>query len=265
MTFLRIFKHLLPRARAWRITIDKQLRQFFEGLSATGSDVKEFLDGVWFDIFPETTRDIAGWESQFGLRGAGLTEQERRDRLDATWKALGGQSPRYIQDTLRDNGFDVYVHEWWSPGVFPLDAFYCGDVAAESGETGVECTAVVYEARNPNDVLAPDNITPVPGRGYPLVNLITELEPDLFALCGEAGAESGEALISCYNYVNFNFGQRKYETTSDPDTWPYYLYIGGVNFGDIAQVPESRRLEFETLCLKICPNQQWLGILTEYV
>jgi hypothetical protein len=265
MMFLRIFKHLLPNARAWRITVDKKLRQFFEGLSGTGEDVKAFLDGVWLDIFPETTREISAWEKQFGLRDAGLTEQERRDRLDATWKALGGQDPRYIQDTLQANGFDIYVHEWWAPGVFPLNAFYCGDVAAESGEAGVECTAVTASARNPNDVLAPDNITPVIGRGYPLVNLITELEPNLLALCGEAAAESGEPPISCYNYVDFNFGIRKYETTSDPATWPYYLYLGGVNFGDIAQVPAARRVEFETLCLKICPNQQWLGILVEYI
>ena len=36
MTFLRVFKHLLPNARAWRITVDKKLRQFFEGLSGVG-------------------------------------------------------------------------------------------------------------------------------------------------------------------------------------------------------------------------------------
>jgi uncharacterized protein YmfQ (DUF2313 family) len=265
VTFLRIFKHLLPRARAWRITVDKQLRRLLEGLSGVGADVKDFTDAVWLDLFPQTTRSLEAWEEQFGQEGAGLTEQQRRDNVDAAWKALGGQSPRYIQDTLRDNGFDVYVHEWWTPNAFPLNAFYCGDAAAQSGETGVECTGAVYPARDPNDVLAPDNIVPVAGKGYPLVNLITDLSPNFLALCGEAAAECGEPSMLCYNYVNFNFSRKKYETTADPDTWPYYLYIGGAAFGDLADVPENRRTEFETLCLKICPNQQWLGILVEYI
>jgi hypothetical protein len=65
--------------------------------------------------------------------------------------------------------------------------------------------------------------------------------------------------------VAFNFGNKQYNITTDPDTWPYYLYIGGETFGDLAQIPESRRTEFETLCLKICPNQQWIGALVEYV
>lgn len=265
MIFLRIFKHLLPNARAWRITVDKKLRQFFEGLTELGFDVRVFLDDVWLDIFPETTRDINAWENQFGLRDTGLTEQERRDRLDASWKALGGQDPRYIQDTLQANGFNVFIHEWWVPALFPLAAFYCGDVAAEAGESGVECTSATPTVRDPNDVLAPDNITPVAGKGYPLVNLITEIELNLIALCGEPAAESGEEPISCYNNSGFTFSIRKYETTSDPDTWPYYLYIGGFSFGSLAQVSDSRRNEFETLCLKICPNQQWLGVLVEYI
>lgn len=262
MTFLRIFRHLLPRARAWRITLDKQLRQFFEGLAATGDDVKQFLDQVWLDIFPDTTRELSDWETQFGLRAGQLTEQERRDRLAGAWKALGGQSPRYIQDTLQAAGFDVYVHEWWDPAALPVYAFYCGDAAAEAGEAGVECTAVIPEARDPLAVLAPDNITAVPGYGYPLVNKITEIEPNLIALAGEAVAEAGEPLASCYNYVDFIFGVKRYETPTDGH---YVLYIGGETFGDLAQVPADRRDEFENLCLKICPAQQWLGILAEYV
>jgi Uncharacterized protein conserved in bacteria len=264
MMFLRIFKHLLPPGPRLAHYCRQETTPVFRRLNGDRVRRTRLIDDVWLDIFPETTRDVEAWESQFGLRDAGLTEQERRDRLAAAWQALGGQDPRYIQDTLQANGFNVYLHEWWD-FIFPLDAVYCGDIEAEAGEVGAECTAATPTPRDPSSVLAPDNITPVSGKGYPLVNIITEISPKLLALCGEAEAESGEPRATCYNHVAFNFGNKQYNITTDPDTWPYYLYIGGETFGDLAQIPESRRTEFETLCLKICPNQQWIGALVEYV
>lgn len=271
MTFLRVFKHLLPNARAWRITVDKKLRQFFEGLSGVGSDVKTFFDGVWLDIFPETTRELDAWEQQFGLRDTGITEQERRDRLDATWKALGGQDPRYIQDTLQANGFDVHIHQWWEPGAEPavgvkqcvtprnpllwLRREFTGvTLLVECGEITAQCGEPFAEAGNSLEPL-----------GYPLVNKIFETIPDILPLCGEALAEAGEPEALCGNYFEFRESLRNYIVPNDPEKWPYFLYIGGETFGTLAQVDPKRRDEFEALCLKICPTQQWLGILVEYV
>lgn len=271
MMFLRIFKHLLPNARAWRITVDKKLRQFFAGLSGVGDDVKTFFDNVWLDIFPETTREIDAWEQQFGLRDTGLTEQERRDRLAATWKALGGQDPKYIQDTLRANGFDVYVHEWWEPGSEPtpgvkqcvtprnplmwLRREYTNiSLLVECGESAALCGESFAEAGNSNQP-----------RGYPLVNKVPVSVPNEINLCGEILASSGEPDALCGNYFEFRETLRNYTVPEDPTKWPYFLYIGGQSFGDMAQVDPKRRDEFEALCLKICPAQQWLGILVEYV
>lgn len=271
MMFLRVFKHLLPNARAWRITVDKKLRQFFAGLSGVGEDVKTFFDGIWLDIFPETTREIDAWEKQFGLRDTGLTEQQRRDRLDATWKALGGQDPKYIQDTLRANGFDVYVHEWWEPGSEPAPGvkqcvtprnplmylrreFTGVNLLVECGEPTALCGEPFAQAGN--------SLNP---RGYPLVNKVFETVPDELVLCGEAIAEAGEPDALCGNYFQFRDVLREYIVPNDPAKWPYFLYIGGETFGTIAQVDPKRKDEFEALCLKICPAQQWLGILVEYV
>jgi len=128
---INIFKHLLPNARAWRITIDKTLRRFFEGLTGIGEDVKDFFDLVWSDLNPQLTRELDAWENQFGMLDTGLNEQGRRDRIDGAWKALGGQSPRYIQDTLQAAGFDVYVHEWYEPSVqHPTGGSVNGDTPA---------------------------------------------------------------------------------------------------------------------------------------
>lgn len=270
MTFLRIFKHLLPNARAWRLVVDKRLRQFFEGLSNVGDTIKAFFDSVWLDIFPGTTRELSAWERQFGLQDTGLGEQARRDRLAATWKALGGQDPAYIQETLRARGFDVYVHEWWEPGTEPaVGSSACATprnpltvlrreytnvtILVECGEALAQCGEEFAQAGN--------SLQP---RGYPLVNKALETIPDIEPLCGEADAACGEDLALCGNYIGFRDVLRPYTVPRDTAKWPYFLYIGGETFGDIANVPSSRKDEFEALCLKICPAQQWLGILVEY-
>ncbi len=74
--------------------------------------------------------------------------------------------------------------------------------------------------------------------------------------CGEPAALCGDGVLT----VQF----KKYTIPTDPKKWPYFLYIGGENFPDLAQVDPSRRDEFEDLCLKISPAQQWLGILVSY-
>jgi len=77
-------------------------------------------------------------------------------------------------------------------------------------------------------------------------------------------AECGEPEALCNNYVAFREDLRDYIVPNDPSKWPYFLYIGGETFGGIAQVDPRRKDEFEALCLKICPAQQWLGVLVEY-
>ena len=270
MNFLKILKHLLPNSRAWNITRGKNLRYFFEGLSGGGDDAKSFFDNIWLDIFPATTRELDAWESQFALKDTGLSDTERRDRLDSTWKALGGQDPRYIQDTLQANGFDVYVHEWWEPGSEPsvgvkacvtprsplvhlrreytkvLLLVECGAALAQCGEAFAE---------------AGNSLEP---KGYPLVNKVFITEENTIPLCGEFVAAAGEEDALCGNYIDFVERVKAYTVPLDPNKWPYFLYIGGENFGTIANISPTRKNEFEELCLKICPTHLWLGVLVEY-
>lgn len=270
--FLRVITHLLPNARAWRITVEKTLREFFEGLAASMGDFKAFFDLVWLDIFPSTTREISTWERQFGLLDYGLTEQQRRDRLDAAWKALGGQSPRYIQDTLRDAGFDVYVHEWWEPIIGrPGGGSINGDVTPvvrnpllylDDGSASVPFTMYDGGADSQDgDTASQDGGTNAP-LGYPLVNKILVSSS---AIIGDGSASMVDGSTSAQDggfILRNNVVQ--YTIPSDPNTWPYFLYIGGETFAEQAFVSQSRRDEFEDLCLKICPTEQWLGILVTY-
>ena len=116
MPFLRIFQHLLPNARAWRLSKGKTIRKFFEGLAGAPEDARAFIDAVYGDVFPATTRELAAWEEQYGI-AANPDEATRRLNLAAEWAAQGGQSPSYIQGVLHTAGFiDVYIHEWWESG-----------------------------------------------------------------------------------------------------------------------------------------------------
>lgn len=270
MMFLRIFKHLLPNGRAWRLTVEKTLRRFFEGLAGSAESVRSFVDRVWLDLFPQSTRDLSAWEQQWGLRGVGLTEQQRRDRLAAAWRAQGGQDPRYIQDTLQANGFDVYIHEWWEPGSEPaLGVQACATprnpllylrrdssgrpILVECGELFAECGEPSAEAGNS---LSPS--------GYPLVNRVFPTVAGYVTLAGEPFMECGEPSAESGDYDAFEIRELNYVIPNDPEKWPYFLYIGGETFGELAVVDPKRRQEFEELCLKICPLQQWVGILVSY-
>lgn len=271
MNWLSVFKHLLPSGRAWRITTNKMLRSFIDGLRGAPEDAREFIDNVYLDIFPATTRRLDEYENQFGLPAAVLTEQQRRDRLDAAWKATGGQSPRYIQDTLQGAGFPVYVHEWWVPDpLHPTGGSVNGDSVPVARDPfaylwdGVSERQFIGCGHNlamcGGDVAFANSQNEPPG--YPLVNKV------LIASSGSIGAGyaqmyCGGDLAACGASV-VAYNRKQYVIPADPTKYPHFLYIGGETFPDLATIPGSRREEFEDLCLKICPTEKWLGMLVDY-
>lgn len=230
---LNIFKHLLPRSRAFNLTINKTLRQFFEGLVGLPQSAVDFIDDIWEDAFPETTRDLIAWENQYGLPDTGLSESDRRDRIAAARAALGGQDPQYIQQTIQDHGFtNVYVHEWWEAGTDPP------------------------VARNP--------FTYITASRKPLVNKVQRADRDWTVLCGEPLAECGEPGAECGEFNGIGFWYKEYIPEDDPDLYPFYLYFGGQIFGTDATVPASRQDEFENLVLSLCPLQHWILFFVIY-
>ena len=229
--FFRIYQHLLPRATAWSTTkVDKTLRKFFEGLTGLPEAAKAYVDDVWLDLFPETTRELAAWEEQFGLVAEG-TEDERRAQLDAAWKARGGQSPRYLQDVVQAAGFPLFIHEWWVPP----------NVA-------------------PRTVRDPHAYT-----NQPLIGTVQCGEP--LALCGEPDAMCNRWLVNePYYIVNLNLTpEAPPPIPGDPATWPYFIYWGGATFGERVAIPLARRVALERLLLKITPAHAWNVLLVDWV
>lgn len=229
MSFLNLYKYLLPTGRAFRITTDKFLRQLFNGLTGIPEDVKTFYDEIFFNIFPDTTTNIALWENQWGIIDYGQTDQQRIDRLNAAWSAVGGQSPRYLQDTLQAAGFDVYVYDSFEPG-----------------------TTLIL--RDPN-------IIPI----ELLVNNILETNFEITSTSGDPTMFSGDPKALSGYFENFDFQKKEYVIPTDPDKYSCFVYVGGATFPNKANIPAEREEEFKTLCLKILPTHLWIGLLVNYV
>lgn len=235
MTLLRLFQHLLPRALAWNTTTPtgerapaKRLRQYVEGLAGFAAQVVAFVDLVYLDLLPRTTRELATWEKQFAL-GSGGSLTDRRSKLAGAWALQGGQSPDYLQRTLHAAGFTtVYVHEWW--------AHEPGDIDFGSPLLGVyQCEGV-----SPWECFAP-----APGE-------------QLAAHCDQTLANDPGYL------VNLDLTRRAPPPVpDDPSSWPYFLYLAGETFPDHALVVRSRIAELKELILRIAPAQQWIVFLVD--
>jgi hypothetical protein len=232
----RVIQHLLPQGLAWRTTVETTLRKFFEGLGAVGTDARTFIDLVYLDLLPNTTRELPAWEKQFALPKGG-SEAERRLKLALAWSSHGRQSPDYIQRTIHAAGFTgVYVYEWWVSGP-------------------------PFVARDPRDYTT-----------QPLIGLYQCEGTDPWE-CFAAGAQQplaahcDDTLANDPGYiVNLDLTRRSPPPVpSDPSRWPYFVYFAGENFPNLAPVPSHRVAELKEILLRICPTQQWLVLLIDPV
>jgi hypothetical protein len=230
-----VFQHLLPRALAWRTTIATSLRRYLEGLGAFAGDVRTFIDLVYLDLFPSSTRELAAWETEFALAGTG-DETTRRLRLAATWAAQGGQSPDYIQSVIQAAGFTtVFVYEWWGGVGPPFVAIDPRNYTTQPLLGAYQC-----EATSPWQCFDPG-----PGE---------QLAPH----CDDALANDPGYL------VNLDLTPRAPAAVpSDPAFWPYFLYFAGEVFPELAAVDASRVDELKELLLRIVPAQQWIVLMID--
>lgn len=258
--FFRIYEHLLPKAQTWQMKLQNQTRDFFEGLVGLPTDFRTFIDGIWSDLWALETTQLDEWEEQWALKNTNLTDDERRARIDSKWKAVGGQSPRYLQDIVRANGFDVFIHEWFEPGSSPPVLRNPLLVLASGGVLfSTSLDEPLMELGEPTAELG-ETFTP---RGYVLVNKINTTLSQFLGL-GDPIMECGEPLALLSQDLGTIFGTVEYLIPTDPATWPYFLYWGDQTFPDQATVDAARRDEFEDLILTLCPGQQWLGVLVDY-
>lgn len=109
--FSSVLRTLLPKGIAWFTDLSIDFKAVIEGIVRSAAKVRDKFVEVYEDVFPDNTNCLELWEEQFQLDATGLTEQERRDNLEARWSAQGGQSPSYIESVLAKLGLDAKVYE----------------------------------------------------------------------------------------------------------------------------------------------------------
>lgn len=218
---------LMPSGSAFALVQDSGLKRVIEALGFALDAARDVIDQVFADLDPERTTCLADWEAQFALADLGLTESQRRVRLAGAWQRVGGQSPAYIQSTLRAAGFDVYVHEPYAdmralsglrdPGELLGDA---RDITSQSGAFVSGATVSGAGAVPRGRLLANSG-------EVPLVPTDSAAWPFIFYI-GAADISTGTS-------------------------------------ADLADVPASRVGELESLLLQIRPAQMWVGLLINEV
>lgn len=273
MQFIRVFQHLLPRSPAWRLSFSKTLQKFFDGLTGLPTDVKMYADEVWLDAFPATTRQMPKWLGQFGLEH-GADEAADVQQLTAAWRAQGGQDPHYLQSTLQDAGFPVYIHEWWAD-TEPFTSVECGEPLAQCGEPKALASSRSYKrfVRDPrdyvNEVLAgtfqcsaePDAPECSALSDQPQCNRIMVNDPG-YLVNSDLSHNAPPAIPD--DTLSIGRPSPRYAHDWYPYTWAYFFYVGAATFPDRVTVPASRRAELERLVLKLRPTHQWVVMLVDY-
>lgn len=235
--FQRLITRLFPRSEAWRVSLETALRKLVAGFSWLPAAARIFVDRIYLQLSPSgmDARTLPDWERQFGINFPSTDEATRRLAIASKWAAMGGQSPRYIEDVLRGAGFDVYVHECWQlPSAPPRTPHDPRDYAEDPLISTYQC---LDDDDDPHECIDT-----------------------------RSGPQCTDWLVNEVNYiVNDSLTPHAPPPIpDDPARFPYFVYIGGETFPETATVPLARRTEFRELILSIVPVRHWIITLVEY-
>jgi len=259
-----VFNALLPEGYIWEIAPDEDLDNLFEGLSDNSEELALFLAALGFLRSPEYTPILSDLEKEYGVQyNASLTEQERRERLLAVKTARSGFGADFMQEKLREAGFDLFVHinnPPVDPGLFLFEAYnifcndqvyaFCGNENAVSG--GLDGELVVNQ------------------------DFFKETLP-YEVLCNSDQAFSGNEDALCGQIDNDGVIRVPVEYTipADPGYWPLFFFVGGVATRDTvtgeiltiepASITVSRREELRRLIIQYKPSHSWGVLIINYI
>lgn len=264
MMFERVIEKLLPTGRAWLQRPVKIMGAIFGGIADEMALTRLVALKVKDSIFPQLmdVEFIPDWENRFNLFDANLTEQERRDRLDAQWQSRNIAS-EYLETQLQDNGFDVFVKEsaiLANPTSLGDDIL--GDFVLEgnivAGQIVTQCTSNV----RPDSILGEFTLDTSTDLSHPV-------KADPCKDLAGAGVSLGDFVLGDDIALEANkakFIVNHIDASLDPiascpvleQRCIFIFYIQGPGeFGDVADVPAARYNEFRELVLKHKRASAW--------
>jgi hypothetical protein len=257
-----VIDSLLPEGPIWEPEIDEGLDQYFQGKADNSERVADFLECLACIRDPYKTPILSDLEKEHGiLTNLNVSEEDRRNSLaQQRYRKKEKGSWEELQVALRAAGFDVYVHEN-SPAVDPalfLAAFFRMIANGPAAFAGNE------------DAFA--------GKfgGELLVNgdIFTQ-SPAYVAQANGATMFAGNQEAFAGNFDSLNREKIEYSIPSDPDSWPFVFFVGGMatrdpSTGELTQIdsatiPSERESEFKRIILQRKPLFTWAGLLINYM
>lgn len=257
MIFERVIAKLLPTGRAWIQKPGKIMGAILGGIADQMEDVRAHALLLKDSIIPQDmdVQFIPDWESRFKLPAATLTEQERRDRLEAQWQPRR-LSNEFLQQQLHDAGFDVHVKE----GTFIADANSLGDLILGDailegniveGQVITQCTS----GARPDSILGEFTLDPSshlgePAKVDPCKDLAgTGLALGDFVLGDGVPLEANKAKF-IFNHIDASLDPTSTCPISEERCIFIFFIQGPGELGDTASIPAVRYSEFRELVLK---------------
>lgn len=208
-----------PRGQvAWSGMNSGVQRQLSDGLSTKIERERINGENIRNDFFPKTTELFNEWENTFRLpTGEYLTDQQRRERLDASWSKESSASFSGMNNIFAKNGLNVIAR--------PIS----------SGE-------------DPRTITDVDMIFANGRPGESIKNYLAKcgaMRTGLLSQSSRCGAFSGSIILPPVVVV-----------PDDPWTWPLLFVIEG-DSGAIGEIPYQLKDAFEFLVYKIKPLFMW--------
>lgn len=102
-SFFSAIKAILPSSIAWDLTQQKNMRRLFEAIALLPDDLRQEVEGVYLDYFPETTRSPEKWEQVFQVIFTQSELELRRSVLTGLWQMNNsGGAAIFLQKVLQE-------------------------------------------------------------------------------------------------------------------------------------------------------------------
>jgi hypothetical protein len=112
LKYFEAIKALFSRSRAFELFVNNNKRKLIKGFSFLPAHIRNDIELVYFDLFPDTTRFPEKWEDVFAVLFRDDELEKRRDILDSLWKInKGGQAWPFLETILQSLDENIKVIE----------------------------------------------------------------------------------------------------------------------------------------------------------